>query len=141
VNVEWAMLANYAEDNGGLLNLQGATWDTVTVGSPLVGGPPNVFAMARGFYVARLGFHSTETGRTHEFELRVVDADGAEIAKLEGEADVQRAPNIPLAWPTSVNLIVPVTGLPLPKPGEYSFHLLLDSAHQHSLPFRVIKGY
>jgi hypothetical protein len=141
MNVSFTMLANYAENNGGLLYIQGGSWDTITVASPLEGGPPGVFTLVRGFYVARLEFHQTETDHDYEFAIVVVDEDGSDVAKIEGGVNVPRNPSIPASWPHPVNLIVPVTGLPLGKPGVYRISLLIEGQHKSELEFRVIKAF
>lgn len=40
-----------------------------------------------------------------------------------------------------MNLIVPVTGIPLPRPGLYRFSVLVNGQHVGDQAFRVIKGY
>jgi hypothetical protein len=141
MEVSYTMLANYAEENGGLLYIQGGNWDTMTAASPLPpGAPPGAFAVVRGFYVARLSFHHTEVGQ-HSFEINIVDEDGSQIAQVEGEVNVQRNPSLPPTWGQPVNLIVPLTGMVVPKPGLYRISLKVDTTHQDEVEFRVIKGY
>src|SRR3954466_6512940 len=114
------MLANYAEDNGGPLYIQGGCWDTMTVASPRPPeAPSGVFGIIRGFFVARLMFHQTETNRDHHFEVVIVDADGAEVGRIAGDMRVVKVPGLPPTWGQGVNVIIPLTGLGLPHPGEY----------------------
>jgi hypothetical protein len=141
MKVSFTMLANYAEDNGGLLYIQGGAWDTITVSSPLENGPPDAFTLIRGFYVARLDVHHTETEREHRFAIVIVDEDGGDVAKLEGAVNVPRNPSIPASWPHPINLVVPLTGLALPKPGGYAISLLVNDNHEDQLEFRVIKAF
>lgn len=139
--VGFTLLTNYAEDNGGLLYLQGGGWDTITVNGPLENGPEGAFTLIRGFFVARLQFHPTEAGREHSFTVVIVDADGGEVLKVEGNLQVGRAPGLPASWMQSVNIILPLTGAPLPKPGLYRISLLINGSHEADHPFRVIKAY
>lgn len=141
MQVTWTLLANYADDAGGLLSIQGGGWDTVTVNAPLQNAPSNVFTVIRGYFVGRIAFHQTEVGRAHSFAAVIMDEDGAEVARAEGEVNVSKVAGLPPAWPQNVNLIVPLTGVPLPKPGQYTISLLVDGSHAADQPFRVIKGF
>jgi hypothetical protein len=141
VKVDLMMLANHAEDHSGLLTIVGGSWDSVNVAAPIQGAPDNVFAVMQGTLVMRLLFHPTETNRSHRFEVRISDADGAEIAKLEDEVMVMRLEDLPPAWDQGVNLVIQLTGLPLPAPGLYVITLNVDGQFMADRPFRVIKSY
>lgn len=141
MNLEWMLLANYAEAPTGLLYIMGGGWDTVTVNAPLEGAPPNVFAVMSGTLVVRLNFHATETGRDHSFEMTIMDEDGGQVAKAEGSARVEKTPGLPPGWMQSVNLTLPVNGVPLPRAGHYTISIQVDGQHLGDKPFRVIKGY
>lgn len=141
MNLEWTMLANYVETQGGLLYIAGGGWDTITVGAPLEDGPPGVFAIMTGGLVIRLSFHSTETGRDHAFAVTIADEDGAEIGKAEGAVSVDRTPGLPPRWPQSVNIALPLTGIGLPRPGLYTISIQVNGQHLADRPFRVLKGY
>jgi hypothetical protein len=142
MNLEWMMLANYAEaSSNGLLYIAGGGWDTITIGAPMEGAPPGVLGVMQGTLVIRLTFHQTETGRDHTFTLTIIDEDGGEIGKVEGNLHVERVQGLPPAWPQNVNMAVPLTGAPLPKAGLYTLSLQVDGAHVGDRPFRVLKGY
>lgn len=141
MDLEWMILANYAEANNGLLYISGGGWDTVTVSAPLQGAPENVFTTLQGTLVIRLNFHQTEAGREHAFAVAFVDEDGSEIGKVEGGVRVDRFPGLPPAWPTNVNLPIPLTGVPIPRAGLYTISLQVDGRHIGDRPFRVLKGY
>jgi hypothetical protein len=144
MRLEWTILANYAEANGGLLYISGAGWDTVTVGAPLPPGAPvpeGTFTLLQGTLVIRLNFHQTETGRDHTFRIAIMDEDGGEIGAAEGGFRVDLAPGLPGAWQQPVNLPVPVSGVPIPRPGIYSISVQVDEQHMGDRPFRVLKGY
>ncbi len=136
------LLTNYAEVGGnGLLYISGAGWDTVTMGAPLPDAPPEVFAALQGTLVVRLLFHSTETDREHAFEVSIVDEDGVEINKLEGQVRVERTPGFPATWDQPLNLPVHLTGETQPRPGQYRINLVVNGQFVGDRPFRVIKGY
>jgi hypothetical protein len=141
------MLANYAEDSNGLLYIQGGGWDTVTAAGPVRGPsgeslPGDPVALFQGFLVIRLLFHQTETGREHGFEIRITDEDGQAIGPvIQANAQVMLAPGLPPSWMQNVNLVVGLTGMPLPRPGLYNISLLVDGQHLGDQSFRVIKGY
>ena len=56
MKVGFMMLANYAEDNGGLLYIAGASWDTIHVREPISPTPGGPIAIMQGTLVARLLF-------------------------------------------------------------------------------------
>ncbi|HEV8681785.1 MAG TPA: hypothetical protein VGS09_03270 [Actinomycetota bacterium] len=141
--LDWMMLANYAEapPGGGLVYIMGGAWDTITVQAPLEGAPPGAVAAIVGSLAIRLLFHSTEVDRDHKLEIVLQDLDGAEVAKIEGGIRVTKALGLPPGWEQGTNFVFPLTGLGLPKFGQYTFHLLVDGQHLGERPFRVLKGY
>jgi len=144
VKVDWMMFANHAEESGGLLQLVGATWDTINVTGPIVGDlPPDVQAVTaiKGSLVIRLLFHLTETNREHSFTLVLIDRDGRELQKLEGTFPVKKVEDSPPEWDQGVNIIIGLTGMPIPDYGQYTFHLLVDGQHLAERPFRVVKRF
>jgi hypothetical protein len=137
------MLANYAEAPGGLLYITGGAWDSIQVTEP---PPPEVpegiVALVQGTLVARLSFHATEEGNEYPLRVTVWEEDGAEIANMEGVVVAEESPvDSPRTWMRNVNVLVPLTGLPLPRFGEYRIHLHLNREHKGDIPFRVVKQY
>src|SRR5512133_986538 len=109
MNLEFMILANYAEANNNLLYIQGGGWDTITMGAPLgdlPGLPPgaSVFAVLQGTLVIRLNFHQTEAGSDYSFALRIIDEDGNEVGKAEGPFRVDPQPGVPPTWPINVQI-------------------------------------
>jgi len=142
MNLEWMMLANHAElSSNGLLYISGGGWDTVTVGAPVEGAPPDVFTVLQGTLVIRLQFHPTEAGRDHSFALTIIDEDGDEVGKAEGAVRVERTPGLPPGWLQNVNIPVPLMGVTLPRPGLYTMSVQVDGQHLGDRPFRILKGY
>ena len=135
------LLTNYAEDQGGLLYVMGGGWDTINVQAPLEGAPENVFAVISGTLVIRLLFHPTETDRDHQFRVTVMDADGNEAGNLDGNIRVDKIRGLPPGWDQNVNIVIPMTGFPLPRPGNYVINLLVNGQFVGDRPFRVLKMY
>jgi hypothetical protein len=141
VKLGWIILANYAEDTNGLLYVAGGGWDTLNVPAPLEGAPEGVFAAIQGTLVVRILFHQTEADRQHSFAVTLVGEDGDEVGRLEGAVRVDRTPGLPAGWDQNVNLVIPLRGVALPRPGLYRLSVLVDDQHLGDQPFRVIKGY
>ena len=141
MKLDWMTLANYAENRGGLLNMIGAGWDTITVQAPIEGAPEDVFTVIQGTLVVRLLFHQMETGREHTFTITVIDEDGAEVGNVGGGMRVDRNKGLPAGWDQSVNIVVPLTGFPLPHAGRYAINVQVDDQFLGDRPFRVLKGY
>jgi hypothetical protein len=95
----------------------------------------------RGYLVIRLQFHPTETNREHTFALTITDEDGQQIAELEGGMRVDRLRGIPATWDQNVNLVFPLTGIGLPREGNYRINLQVDGQFVGDKPFRVIKAF
>jgi hypothetical protein len=63
----------------------------------------------QGYFTARIGFHQTESG-DHSITLLIMGPDGAEIAKADGEARVQRTPGLPPQWLQNIQIVIPPAG-------------------------------
>lgn len=79
--------------------------------------------------------HPTELGRSHHLEVRLIDADGGELAKLDGalEAGGTAQPGRPVA----VNVVINLTNTRFERGGDYSVEILMNDQHQRSLPLHV----
>ena len=141
MKLEWMALANYAEDQGGLLYVVGGGWDTVSVQAPIEGAPDGVFAVIQGTLVVRLLLHTTETGLNHSLSFEIVDEDGQQIANASGDFRVERNVGLPIGWDQSANFVFPLTGIPLAKPGNYTINLRVGDELLGDRPFRVLKLY
>lgn len=139
MRLEWLALANYAEDRGGLLYIASGGWDTINVQGEIEGAPPGVFAVIQGMLVIRLLLDATETGGTHELTMQIIDEDGQDIAMMQGDVRVDRAAGLPIGWDQGANLVLPLTGVPLPKAGNYTINISVDGEFLGDRPFRVLK--
>jgi len=141
------MFANHAETPpNGLLYISGGAWDTINVAAPLPEGalPPGAdeaVAVFQGSIVLRVLFHRTEAGRPHSIGIVISDADGAQINAVEGVVDLVVPDDHPAGWDIGVNAAIPLSGLPLPRFGQYQVSVTVDGHHVDDLPFRVVKHY
>jgi hypothetical protein len=142
--LDWMILANYAEapPGSGLVYIVGAGWDTITVGAPLPAeAPPGLVAAVIGSLVVRLKFARTETNRDYSLSMVVLDEDGGEVARVNVSFPVALVANLPATWEQGLNVVIPLTGLGLPKFGIYEIHVLLEGRFIGSRQFRVLKGF
>lgn len=103
MKLEWMALANYAEDRGGLLYVVGGAWDTINVQGPIQGAPPGIFVVIQGMLVIRVLMHPTETGEQHTFSFEIVDEDGQQLVKVDGDFRAERTPGLPIGWDQGAN--------------------------------------
>jgi hypothetical protein len=95
----------------------------------------------QGFLVIKLLFHPTETDRQHQFEVTVMDEDGAELAKAANEFDAPRDHDLPAAWLQNVSIVLPISGIPLPCAGNFVVNLTVNGQWVGNRPFRAIKHF
>lgn len=103
--------------------------------------PEGVVAAMQGTLVIRLSYHPTEAGNEYPLRVTVVEEDGREIANIQADVTAQTADDAPRTWTQGVNVILPLSGLPLPRFGEYRINVYLNREHKGDLPFRVAKRY
>ncbi len=129
MKLDWAMLANHAENANGVAYISGAGIDTVN--------SPTVPALFRGAIALRLNVHPTEIERAHTLEIRILSEDGQQIALLNGSMpSIQKDPDLPAGWNYHAMFTLNFN-LPLPVVGHYSVEILSDGSHLASLPFRL----
>lgn len=88
--IEFLILANHAEARDGLLNLLGGGWTEHRRRIPKGGtAPVSHFGIGVSVLV-----DWNDTNRPHRLILRIENADGHEIAKIEGDVEVGRPPGI-----------------------------------------------
>ena len=84
----------------------------------------------------RILVHPTEAEGTHKLDVRLQDADGDLVATMELEFGVGDPGDLAPGEQVSIPIPLPVPPqAALPRPGTYSFELLIDRVHQASVPF------
>ena len=83
--IEWLILADAAEVNGGKLYLLGGGFDRINIGAPL----PQRRRMA---LAVSISVPWAQTNERHRLTLDFVDEDGNRQANVEGEFEVGRPP-------------------------------------------------
>src|SRR5690349_19017494 len=125
MELDWVMLANYAEAPAGtgFIYISGGGVDTIRVVAPLEGGPPGVVGAANVYLAMRLLFHTTELGRERDLDIRIMDEDGGEVAKIEGNFTPEAQAEQPPHWRQGFHLIFPLLGMPLPRFGLFTVNI------------------
>jgi hypothetical protein len=82
-----------------------------------------------------VGLEATFTERgEHMIDIRLVDADGGEILKLDGHVNVQsERPGRPIVS----QAILQLNNITFPRPGTYTVDILVDRRHERSVPLEV----
>lgn len=84
-----------------------------------------------------VGLEATYTERgDHAIDIRLVDADGQELLKLDGHAVLQSdRPGHPIF----TQAILTLNNLTFPRAGTYTVDILVDRRHERSLPLEVME--
>lgn len=85
--------------------------------------------------VLRLLLHPTEVGMDHALDIRLIDSDGGELARMNGNFNA-RGPGQPgreIAIPIVMNFL----NTTFERAGDYSLEILIDNNHVKSLPLRL----
>jgi hypothetical protein len=133
VDVEWLILADSAQVNGGKLFMLGGGWDVLTVNSGFPYEQP--CAIAAAFKVPY-----SETNRPIDFALEVHDEDGHVLLGIAGKLEVGRPPGIPAGLPQRSQFAVNAV-LRFDRPGTYVVLARIDGQEApHRVPFSVVPG-
>lgn len=77
----------------------------------------------------------TERGE-HSVDIRLVDADGGELLKLDGQVNVHgERPGRSIL----TQAILQLNNIAFPHPGTYTVDILVDRRHERSLPLEVVE--
>jgi hypothetical protein len=82
----------------------------------------------------RVLVHPTESERAHVLEIRLINEDGGELARMEGNF---QAGGGPPGRELPMNISLALSNIGFEKPGDYSIEMLLDNQHVKSLPLRL----
>lgn len=90
--------------------------------------------------VAKVEFTPAECGRPHTIEIIPVDQDGRQflpVDRFRQQVVPQVNPQDP-TLPGSVQIVLNLQGIPLMRPGSYSFSILVDDREVVAVPLRAI---
>ncbi len=87
-------------------------------------------------FILRVRADFTEQG-SRQLQVRLMDADGAQLFKAEGPLQVPAGVPGRAAKP---HLIMGLSGISFPKPGDYSFEVIVDGHHMTSVPLYVMEA-
>ena len=127
MDVDFAFLADTAQEGGGKLHALGIGIDTLFATDVPV-------AMAAIAAVTQVRYSVAEVG-TKTLAIRVVDADGGNvIPPIDSEVAFAVPPGSTVA---TARLIVALNGLTFPRYGDYAIHVAIDGHDVASLRLAV----
>jgi hypothetical protein len=83
----------------------------------------------------RMLLHPTEAERPHTLEIRLIDSDGGELSRLEGNFSANATTQLGREIPMNLSLTMQNTRFE--RPGDYSIEILINNQHMKSLPLRL----
>lgn len=86
--------------------------------------------------VMRVLVHPSEVDRPHAMEIQLMDSDGGELAKLEGQFSAATGAGIP-GREIPMNMVLNFMNTRFEFGGDYSIEILINNQHMKSLPLRV----
>ena len=123
MELEIFTLADFAQDNNSKMTVVG-TFDSIHAKQFPVQHQACSIA-------CRVRFAAKESG-THDFKLRLTDAEGKEIIQpITGNINVGAPANGQVA---TINIIINFVQLKFEKPGRFSFELFIDDEWKSGLP-------
>ena len=132
MDIDYALLADYAEIVNSKLYVMGGGWDVNTVASL----PANLrFSVALGVRV-----DWEETGQPIPVTVVVEDDDGAEYVRVQGQMQVSRG-KVQLEGSTQLSQLAATLGVTFANAGGYRVRAVAgegEGAVEQRLPFRVI---
>ncbi|HEX5368227.1 MAG TPA: hypothetical protein VFY10_02310 [Dehalococcoidia bacterium] len=131
MRVEWLILADAAQVNGGKLYLMGGGWDQLNVSSAFP--VQQRMGLAASFMVPW-----NETNQKRNVELSMVTDDGEEMLKINGQVEVGRPAGIPAGSEQRAQLSADM-GVEFKKPGVYSIIARIDGEEASRIAFRVME--
>lgn len=130
MDIEYAVLADFAEIVGGKLYLMGGGWDTTSATT----APAQVrIAVAVGIRI-----DWTELGKALPVVITVEDDDGQEYVRIEGAVTANRAANA-VEGASQLSQMAANVAVALPNFGGYRVHIRADDQLERRLPFRMVQ--
>lgn len=132
MEVEWLILADYAQVIGNKLYLMGGGWDVLQI--------QRSFPARQKFAIA-VSFHVPwdETNQKQAFSMEILTEDGESLdAHLAGQVEAGRPPGIPPGTAQRVQLAINLE-LELEKPGGYVIEVRTGEIVMKRASFFVLK--
>ena len=85
--------------------------------------------------VVRLLLHPTEAGVDHALDIRLIDSDGGELARVNASFNA-RGP-FQAGREIAIPIVMNMTNTRFERAGDYSVEILIDNNHVKSLPLRL----
>lgn len=131
VKLTTALLCDYAQVRDGLVHI-------------VAGG---VNRLVRRAFPAPMGvsfaivmeFDQFERQRDHELTIRIIDADGHQIAQGSGAVRPRR-PQPPGPMRSQVPHVFDLRGVKIPGEGAYELKVYIDGAHHSDVPFEAMRA-
>jgi hypothetical protein len=128
MQVSLAVIADYANvSTTGKLNIMGI-FDRIVAASVPVQHPSMQLVIA-------LESDPTERGTTKNVEIRLIDADGAELVHIGGPLPVPANADLVQRF----NQVIQLAGLIFPRYGDYSFRISVNGEQKAAVSFTVAR--
>ena len=134
MNVEWLVLADYAQVVANKLYLMGGGWDKLTVNSPIPPPLDHHLAVAVAFSVPW-----GETNRRIPWELEIVDDDGHRLGKVDGQLEVGRPAGMPLGQDQRAQIAARI-GIRFNQLGNYAVVVAPGEGEPRRFSFSLVPG-
>lgn len=123
MEIRLGLLADAATKSGSKLNLLGVFDRFLCKEFPAV--------HPRLALVMRMVFKSSESGKTRDIEIELVDEDGTRITGMKGTIEIPKIEGTREAYD---DMILELQNLKLPKAGPYEFHIVVGGEHKFTIP-------
>ena len=118
MDIDSAFLCDHADASGGKLDAIG-----IGIGIDTLSATKLPHVQPQLFFVAQLRAQITEEG-THPLKLNLIDADGASVVSLSGQANVGRPQR---GTQATARILLRLGNVSFKAEGDYSFRLVLDN--------------
>jgi hypothetical protein len=126
---ENALLCDYVRPESGVAHVIAAGVDTIY--------RPEVPSVANLGFFGRVVYTDEDLDEPHQFELRLHDQDGQQVARVNALLNLSAVEGLPEGWPYAMILAINF-GVPLPRHGTYTLTALLDETLRRTINLRVV---
>jgi len=85
--------------------------------------------------VLRVLIHPMETDEDHAIEIRLIDSDGGELARIDGNINARGTTTT--GRDISMNMVINMVNTRFEHAGDYSIEIMIDGEHHKSVPLRL----